>query len=204
MSYNPTSCPKKLSHMLTNFVTGCPVESRKVTPGLSPFGEAMRKKIAIQDNILEGKTDNRGEAVGLKRTISDPGSSNEDGPSRATPRSRLATRAEAQAYLGGICRRTFDRHVRPHLVVVSIGERVFFPWEELDQWVEVQKGFGSQKIPVTGSTRFGSGTGGRDSTSPRAREIRKMLGSSQPASTQKPSRATGAPPRESSEDRSTR
>ena len=44
---------------MTNVVTACPVESQKVTPGLSPFGEPMRKKIASQDNIWRGKTDNR-------------------------------------------------------------------------------------------------------------------------------------------------
>jgi hypothetical protein len=59
MSYNPTSCPNKLGPILTNFVTACHAESLKVTRGLSPFGEPMRKKITSQDNILRGKTDNR-------------------------------------------------------------------------------------------------------------------------------------------------
>ena len=154
-------------------------------------------------NFLGGKTDNRVEGVGLKRNITDPNGANEDAASGATPRSRLATRAEAQAYLGGICRRTFDRHVRPYLAMVSIGERVFFLWEELDQWVEVHKVSESRKTPATGSTRFGSGTKGGGSTSPRAREIRKMLGSSRPGSTLRPSRATGDRPSESHEDRST-
>jgi len=34
--------------------------------------------------------------------------------------------------------------------MVSIGERVFFLWEELDQWVEVHKVSESRKTPATG------------------------------------------------------
>ena len=80
--------------MLTNFVTGCPVESRKVTRGTFPLGEPDEKKLRLQDNFLRGKTDNKSEGITLTRIIDETNSSNEAGPSHVVVSDRRFTLPE--------------------------------------------------------------------------------------------------------------
>ena len=70
MSYNPTSCPHKVSRILTNIVTGCHPLALKVTDGSICFGEPDPRNIAIPRNFLGGKTDNRDRRLGALATNS--------------------------------------------------------------------------------------------------------------------------------------
>jgi len=97
-------------------------------------------------------------------------------------RSPLATRHEARAYLR-VSRKSFDRHIAPHLTKVPIGTRIFYEWKELAQWLESQRVGPSRKIRGTVSTRSASGTRESESCDPRASEILKRLRSKQHGST---------------------
>ena len=104
--------------------------------------------------------------------------------------SPLATRPEAQAYLR-LSRNSFDRNVRPHLTVIEIGGRIFFEWEELEQWLENRKVAAAARPTASGRTHgtgrssSDSGTRASNTNSPRARQILRRLRSARPDSTQK-------------------
>jgi len=80
--------------MLTNFVTGCTVESRKVTRGAFRLGEPDERKLRLQDNFLRGKTDNKRGAMAASRITSEAKKSNEGLSSPAAASDRQFTLPE--------------------------------------------------------------------------------------------------------------
>jgi hypothetical protein len=86
--------------------------------------------------------------------------------------SPLATPAEAQAYLR-LSRKSFDRHVRRHLIQIRQGGRVFYEWKEIQKWLENQKAGPYVKTHGPATTPSASGTRVSESTDPR---VAKMLG----------------------------
>ena len=59
-----------------------------------------------------------------------------DAARKASP---LAKRLEVVEFLR-ISRKTFDRHVRPHLTAVMIGKRTMYRWEEVEGSDKARKG----------------------------------------------------------------
>ena len=57
---------------------------------------------------------------------------------------------KARARLGGICRRTFYEHVRPHVPSISIGSRIFFDVDDLDAWADRQKALAPAAVAALG------------------------------------------------------
>jgi hypothetical protein len=98
----------------------------------------------------------------------------------------LATRENAMAYLGGIKRQSWYRHIKENgLASVRIGERDFYEYEELDRWAAENKVGGSNAIsdPETGPSVLR--TQASDSKDPRAKAIEKKLKASRRASTKR-------------------
>lgn len=78
---------------------------------------------------------------------------------------RFATASEVAEYLR-ISRKTFKRHVEPHLRGIDIGTRTIYDWEEVEGWLEANKGGPSTGHP-TGHTTSGSDTRGLGTRSQR-------------------------------------
>jgi hypothetical protein len=99
--------------------------------------------------------------------------------------STLASLAEAREYLGDISRKSFDRHVRPHLTSVPIGGRDHFEWKELDRWLDAQKAGPSNEIPAQRTISSASRMQAAESSDPAAQQIAERLKASRRASTKK-------------------
>ncbi|HEV3193026.1 MAG TPA: hypothetical protein VGY54_21110, partial [Polyangiaceae bacterium] len=59
----------------------------------------------------------------------------------------LLSREKAAEHLG-ISTKSFDRHVRPHVQTVNVGSMPKFVLEDLDRWVDEQRGCASNGAEV--------------------------------------------------------
>lgn len=103
-------------------------------------------------------------------------------PELLAHRSPLLNKQEAAEFCG-VCRRTFERKVQPHLPAVSIGSRVLFDEEDLRKWLDAQKAGSSGTTIGRGFSTSGSRTLASATASLRANEILAQLRARQRGST---------------------
>jgi len=103
----------------------------------------------------------------------------------ADPATTLLLSREDAAGLLGVSRRTFDRHVSPHLPRVQIGTLIRYHREDLDAWLERKKVGPFAATPEPGSTRSASASPVVVLTGRRARAIEQRLRDAQPRSSKK-------------------
>ncbi len=113
-----------------------------------------------------------------------------DSASQGTrPRARfgLVSKREAAKYLG-ISERSFERRVMRDLKGVRVGRRAFYDYEEIQTWLEGQKGGSLSLTHAQTSTSFASLLAGSASSGARANAILAELRSQPSTSTSKPTK----------------
>ncbi len=173
MSYNPTSCPKRPGHILTNVVTGCHSLALKVTPGTLPLAQLFGGQNR-QQGVSEIPSSDQFPAElppAEARRTAPAGSSLQKAAAIASP---LLTRNEAAGYCR-ISLRTFDWQVAEKVPRVRIGCRCLYDRKDIDQWLERHKVGSSIGIREPGSIRSGSASAGSVTIDPLARRIAQRL-----------------------------